>query len=258
VAIIDLDLEAPGIGSLFGANSERGVIDVLVDHIATGRVDLDGASMQAQLEGNAGQNITVFPAGRVDDSYIQKLARLDFSSTEPGEDNPVGVALAAILKKIKASYDIILLDARAGLHDLAGMSLHGLAHVDVLVFRGTVQNLEGLGQALRTLGAREDDPELVLIETLLPIKDEEFEPRRQRTRTRAYELLCKYVYPDEDPPQLSDAGVPHDVVSVRRREWLDGIDSFRNLVQNVLNEGELQDVARRVDEACTRSDENDE
>jgi hypothetical protein len=52
--------------------------------------------------------------------------------------------------------------------------------------------------------------------------------------------------------------MPHDVVSVRRREWLDGIDSFRNLVQNVLNEGELQDVARRVNEACTRNDETDE
>lgn len=76
----------------------------------------------------------MFPAGRVDDSSIQKLARLDFSSTEPGEHNPVSLALKAMLKKLKADHDVVLLDARTGLHDLAGMSLHGLAHVDVLVF----------------------------------------------------------------------------------------------------------------------------
>jgi len=98
------------------------------------------AWLAAQLDGGAGQNITVFPAGSVDDSYIQKLARLDFSSTEPGKKNPVGYALEAMLHKLRADYDVILLDARAGLHDLAGMSLHGLAHVDVLVFRSTTQN----------------------------------------------------------------------------------------------------------------------
>jgi MinD-like ATPase involved in chromosome partitioning or flagellar assembly len=257
VAIVDLDLEAPGIGSLFGVSTERGVLDVLVDHIATGRIDLDGAAMQAQLDGEFGRSITVFAAGNMDHSYVQKLARLDFSSTEPGEDNPVGVALAAMLKQMKSSYDVILLDARAGLHDLAGMSLHGLAHVDVLVFRGTVQNLSGLGQALRTLGDRHEEPELVLVETLLPTKDEEFESRRRRTRERVYELLCRYVYPDDDPPQLGDIGVPHDVVSVRRREWLDGIDSFKDHVQDVLKEAELHDVARRIDDTCALDDESE-
>jgi MinD-like ATPase involved in chromosome partitioning or flagellar assembly len=258
VAIIDLDLEAPGVGSLFGVNSDRGVIDVLVDHIATGQIDLEGASMQAQLEGDIGQHITVFSAGRVDNSYIQKLARLDFSSTEPGENNPVSAALTAMLKKIKASHDVVLLDARAGLHDLAGMSLHGLAHVDVLVFRATTQNLEGLAETLRTIGDRDSNPKLVLIETMLPNKDDEFESHRQRTRDRVYELLVKHVYSDDDPPQLSDVGEPHDVVSVRRRDWLDGIDSFRDRIQNTLNDSELRDAAMRIDEACTRDSENEE
>ncbi len=254
VAVIDLDLEAPGVGTLFGASSERGVLDVLVDHIATGTLDLEGAAVQAQLEGEAGRSLTIYPAGSVNGSYIQKLARLDFSSTEPGKANPVGLALEAMLAQIKSQYDVILLDARAGLHDLAGMSLHGLAHVDVLVFRGTVQNLAGLEETLRTLGSRED-PELVLVETLLPAKEEEFEARRLRTRTKVYELLCDYVYPDEDPPQLTDVGVAHDVVPVRRREWLDGIDSFQGHVADVLNEVELQAVAQRIDEACIREDE---
>lgn len=257
VAIIDLDLEAPGVGSLFGASTVRGVLDVLVDHIATGQMDLDDASVTAQLDAEIGRSITVFSAGAMDASYIQKLGRLDFSSTEPGQDNPVRAALTAMLKQMKSHYDIILLDARAGLHDLAGMSLHGLAHIDVLVFRGTEQNLAGLEQTLRTLGSREEDPELVLVETLLPAKDEEFEARRKRTRARVYELLCKHVYPDDDPPQLLDIGVPHDVISIRRWEPLDGIDSFHGRVQDVLNNPELQAVTQRINDAWARDDGND-
>lgn len=208
IAVVDLDLEAPGVGSLFGVSTERGVLDVLVDHIATGGIDLDGASSLAQVDVAVDGSITVFPAGRVDDVYVQKLARLDFSSTEPGEDNPVGMALTAMLKSMRAQFDIILLDARAGLHGLAGMSLHGLAHVDVLVFRGTTQNLAGLAQTLRTLGSR-DAIKLVLVETLLPANEEEsFRLRRERTRSTVYDMLCEHVYEENDPPQLGDVGVP--------------------------------------------------
>ena len=250
IAVIDLDLEAPGVGSLFDVSTERGVLDMLVDHIATGRIDLGAASSPAQLTSGFGQNITVFPAGRVNDSYVQKLARLDFTSSEPGGDNPVGVALAAMLLAIKPDFDVILLDARAGLHDIAGMSLHGLAHVDVLVFRGTTQNLTGLGQTLRTLGARAAT-QLVLVETLLPANDDLlFEARRQRTRERVYELLCEHVYPEDDPPQLPDVGAPHDVVSVRRREWLDALDSMKDHATEILNEADLAVLARRIDDQC--------
>jgi hypothetical protein len=91
-----------------------------------------------------------------DGCYVSKLARLDDSSAEPGETNPVEEALRALLKSLKAltpAFDVILLDSRAGLHDLAGLSLHGLAHVDVLVFRGTAQNLAG---EVMGSGARKD------------------------------------------------------------------------------------------------------
>lgn len=258
VAVIDLDLEAPGIGSLLGAKTTRGVLDVLVDHIATGTLDLEGASAPAELDGDLGRMVTVFAAGSMGPSYIQKLARLDYSSAEPGQGSPVFAALRAMLRQIKANHDVILLDARAGLHDLAGMSLHGLAHVDVLVFRSTEQNLAGLAQTLRTLGSRPDDPNLVLVETLLPANDDEFEARRLKSRDRVYKFLCEYVYPDEDPPQLGDLGEPHDVVAVRRRESLDALDSFHGRTQDVLQNAELQAVAHRIDEAWATTDENDE
>lgn len=249
VAIVDLDLEAPGVGDLFGVRTERGTLDVIVDHIATGELNLDGASAIAQIDPSIDPHITVFPAGRIDAEYVQKLARLDFSSAEPGAGNPVGLALTAMLKSMKADFDVIILDSRAGLHDIAGMSIHGLAHVDVLTFRGTTQNFAGLEQTLRTLGRR-DRAGIVLVETLLPATDEAlYQSRRERTRDRVYELMCEYIY-DEDIPQLSDVGEPHDVISLRRRDWLDGIDSLRGRVGEILNEADLRQFSARVDEKC--------
>lgn len=251
VAVVDLDLEAPGLGSLFGVETERGVLDVLVDHIATGTIDLTDVSGVASLPGGMQGRVTVFPAGRLDDGYLQKLARLDFSSALPAlppklPSNPVGTALAAMLKKMKDDFDFILLDSRAGLHDIAGMSLHGLAHVDVLVFRGTEQNFAGLGQTLRTLGPR-SYARLVLVDTMLPANEEEvFQMRRARSRERVYELLEEHVYRESDPPQPTDIGEPHDVVHVKRREWLDGLDSVSDKAADILKDDDLRAVGERI------------
>ena len=247
VAVIDLDLEAPGVGTVLGVQTGRGVLDVLVDHIATGAIDLSDAEAPARLDFAEDAQITVFPAGSLSGAYLQKLARLDFAAVEPGhrtEASPVGRALTAMLKTIRARFDVILLDARAGLHDLSGMSLHGLAHLDVLVFRGSEQHLAGLAETLRTLGARDN---LLLVETLLPAPEDEAARRHAPTRERVYDLLCRYVYPDDEPPQLADRGAPHDVVTVLRREWLEAVDSLRGLVHEVRTDRGLRDLAARLD-----------
>ena len=63
-------------------------------------------------------------------------------------------------------------------------------------------------------------------------------------------MMCEHIYEETEPPQLGDIGEPHDVVSVRRVEWLDGIDSLKGRVSAVLNDPALKEVARRIDEAC--------
>jgi MinD-like ATPase involved in chromosome partitioning or flagellar assembly len=243
VAVIDLDLEAPGLGALFGVDTKRGLLDVLVDHIATGELNLDDCSAPWSL----GENVRVFPAGRVDENYLHKLARLDFCASEPGTDNPVGVALLSLLKKIRGDFDVILLDARAGLHDIAGMSLHGLAHLNVLVFRGTKQHLAGLGETLRTLGASKC--ELLLVESLLPAGDKElFAVRRSRSREAVYDLLMQHVYGDE-PPQLLDVGALHEAVTIRRSEAFDAVDVLdEGIVDQMRRDPDMSQLRRRIEE----------
>jgi MinD-like ATPase involved in chromosome partitioning or flagellar assembly len=227
VVVIDLDLEAPGLSALFEAEAERGVADFLVDHLATGSTDIEGIVVErAAALGADGDRVSVIGAGRLDASYLEKLARLDFISEGPasgpgGDVSPIERALRDLLFAVLGKYrpDYILLDSRAGLHDLAGLSLHRLAHVDVLVGRATEQGYRGLDLTLGVLAKRKgtDKLQCVVAHTFAPtegnreavIEEEEF-------RARSYEMFCKNVYGQKAATiAASDEGL-HVPIVIRR------------------------------------------
>lgn len=260
VAVVDLDLEAPGLAALLGAQAQRGIIDLLADHAAVHRMDLDGSYGYADTFGDISDKITVFPAGRLNAAYVSKLARLDFASAEIGGtgEMPIAVALKDLLQQLRRlGYDAILLDARAGLHDLAGLSLHGLAHVDVLVFRGTVQNLEGLSLTLGVLALRGGDARRpwVLVHTMLPVNPEDFERKRDEIQQRVYDIFLERIYKGDDVPQLRDRDSPHETVPVRRKPWLEDVDTLRGLADALLADSELSAVASRIDQHWDEDEE---
>jgi hypothetical protein len=57
VALVDLDLEAPGLASLFGVATGRGVLDALVDHGVTGSIDLSDTSARPPLGDGLGDRV---------------------------------------------------------------------------------------------------------------------------------------------------------------------------------------------------------
>ena len=252
IAIVDLDLEAPGLAALFGVKASpdaRGMLDVFVDHIATGNLDLNEVKVRVTF-GSA--QIDVFPAGLLDINYLAKLGRLDFASNEPDGTNPVEAALRAFLRQIKDKYDVILLDSRAGLHDLAGIALPALAHVDVLIFRGTTQGIQGLDLTLSRLGR---ERHIVLAETMLPANDDEHMARRLgRSRESVYEMMCNYNYEQDDPPQLIDDNEPHNIVGIRRKEFLDNLDSIGDRVSEVLQDNDIQKFVARLNDTIELAD----
>ncbi len=227
VVVIDLDVEAPGAGSLMGASADRGVLDFLVDHAAIGSSDLDHMIAPAVELGDAATLVDVVPSGRLDSSYFEKLARLDFTGSgllEPGSESPVRKGMVALLNALarrESKPDYIFLDSRAGLHDVAGLSLHDLAHVDVLVGRDSDQNYRGLELTVEALGRRRRPADLraIVVQTMAPEDPEspEYDRVTEDYRLRSHRAFVDHVYSLEEPsdpvtdadPIADDASAAH-------------------------------------------------
>lgn len=259
VVVVDLDVEAPGIGSLLGAQAERGLVDFLVDHAAIGSTSLEGLLAPASALGSEAGRVDVIGAGRLDRAYFEKLARLDYSMSamlEPAHGHPVREALRALLRELKRrqpSPDYILLDARAGLHDLAGLSLHDLAHVDVLVGRDSSQAHQGLELTVQALAARRAEPDrrCVIVQTMAPdeLGSRAYEEATRAFRERSYEVFSRYMYTGDDAPSLGDDTAAHYPVVVRFNQRLIRFESLANVASEVQNE-DFQNVKERIVALC--------
>ena len=213
VCILDLDLEAPGIGTLLNARSSRGVLDLIIDHVATGQTDLSGSFSRAESLAALADQVTVFPAGNMNWAYLEKLGRLDFAAQSPLHTNgsPVLIALKEILAAIRREHkpDYILIDSRAGLHDLGGLSLHALSHIDVLVARASEQNYLGMELTLQALSRRRrtaDTLRCLTVHSFAPLPQDQ--PRHDLEvrgfRERMYALFTNHVYVGQSVPALDD------------------------------------------------------
>ena len=260
VAVIDLDLEAPSLGTLLAETQGPGVIDFIVDWLATGSRDIGGLYHPAIALGPESNHVTVLPAGQLDIKYLEKLARLDFLG--PGlrekirgpKKSPVEEALTALLNEIAReltpSPDYILLDSRAGLHDLAGLSLHGLAHIDVMLGRASQQGYEGLKLTLRTLGRRKKEKlECIVVHTLAPPDptSPEAQGEEQRFRQESYRIFQEHIYPG-DMPAEEDAAAPHYPIVLRQDSRLERFVSLKGnpSVADALLGGSYRNLYERI------------
>lgn len=258
VAVIDLDLEGPGLGALLGAEAPYGVVDFLVDHLATDSRSLAGMTSIAQAFGEDGAKVTVLPAGRLDAGYLEKLARLDFISSIE-EKSPLERALEALLHAVRRDLDpeYVLIDSRSGLHDLAGLSLHGLAHVDVFFTRASNQSYAGLELALQTLGKRRGPEGLlpVIVHAFTPadVTSRLYEEEAQEVLERSYDFFCRYVY-DTEPPALEAKDASHYPWRVRTLTALERFSSLLGIEMFLLSE-DYQVLLGRILELTMREDE---
>jgi len=220
VCILDLDLEAPGIGTLLQAQSDRGLLDVIIDYVATDTINLDGCSAKAESFGAVSQSVTVFPAGVVTDwRYLEKLARLDYAaqSVDHRGHSPVHNALSRTLNAINHALSpaVFLLDSRAGLHDLGGLSLNALSHIEVLVARGSDQNYRGMELALQALARRDlAGLQCLLVHSFAPIHTApSYSAETKAFREKIYDLFSRHVYsrpgPGEEVPDRDDGLALH-------------------------------------------------
>lgn len=259
VAVVDLDLEAPGVGSLFGIQPDRGVLDLLVEHHATGKADVRSIHQRArEPAGDLTDLIEVFPAGRLDANYLEKLARLDFSSALPGgvppttgavPTIPVREALLALLEGIRDEIQPrwIFLDARAGLHDLAGLSLHGLAHLDVLFSRANTQGLAGLDLVLGAVARRQRDAaaRLCLVHAMAPVAVADANAEQERMAAQTHAMFLRHHLYSAQPPEQHAPDADHHPWTVKRVEAIERNDRLTDIVRD-LDGDDYQKIWARI------------
>jgi MinD-like ATPase involved in chromosome partitioning or flagellar assembly len=227
VAMIDLDLEAPGLATIFSpSNSSNGVIDYLLEKKVQDK-DYKLPSLQQITEpillGDEAQVLKLLSAGTVDENYLEKLARLDFQNLVDRQLQDTMQDMLRELQKKEIGLDFILMDARAGFHDLGGLAITRLSHAVVIFGTQSRQSWAGLTHVIRHLAASKD-LEIVLIHAMAPnmgISGRQQE--LQKFREQAYDLFKENYYTeDEIVSNSNDKDAPFKPFVVEYQDILRG------------------------------------
>jgi hypothetical protein len=147
VLVVDLDLESPGIGQILLPQNQLpdfGVVDWLVEE-AVGQADrelLIDMVATSPLAGNTeGVIRVVTAAGGKEQDYIAKLSRVYMDINQDGKIVDFAHRLAQLLQQLEAQEkpDIVLLDSRAGIHDIAAIAITRLTNMAFLFAINTPQ-----------------------------------------------------------------------------------------------------------------------
>lgn len=145
VLVWDFDLEAPGLHKLFPPKQPQnyGFVDLAYEYATTGKIpQVDDYIYESEVRG-----VDVLPAGKLGESYCDKLQRIDWPKFFGPDKREAGHFFEKLLKEIKERekpYDYILVDSRTGLNDQAGICTQVLSDQIVVLFRLNEQNLDGL------------------------------------------------------------------------------------------------------------------
>ncbi len=211
ILVVDLDLEAPGIGSLLLSEDRLpnyGVVDYLVER-NFGPVDrgllqeLVGVSALTQGQGLVhvapaiGQRSLGAPG-----NYLGKLSRAMLEAvSDEGTSLSLSGKLAELLDELEVlhRYDLVLLDVRAGLAEITAGPLLSLG-AEVLIFataqRQSVQDLSFLFAHLGAItgsngGALRERLKMVHAKASTGVLAQQF-------REELWELFSKYLYEEAE------------------------------------------------------------
>jgi MinD-like ATPase involved in chromosome partitioning or flagellar assembly len=237
VATVDLDLEAPGLATIFlpDISINSGVIDYLLEKpIQKNDWRLRTIPISDKnLLGEEGQVIHLFPAGTVDGNYLEKLARLDFQNLVNSDLQNIMKEMLTELEASIKPLDFILMDARAGFHDIGGLTIANLSHGVVIFGTQSRQSWAGLTHVIRHLAKPEIDDRLPLIlaHAMAPAIGTSGRGKELADfREQAYLIFKENYYSElEDVPNSNDESAPFLPIIIPYQESLRGdISLFSN------------------------------
>lgn len=252
VVVIDLDIEAPGVAPfLMGTTplKDDGVVDYLVEWqlTETRPATLDPfVSIQTEPALVNANPIRVIGSGKVNGSFVEKVARLDFEGYIDSQKNP----MSELLQQIAGEYDpaFILLDVRSGLHDLGGLSLNVLSHLNVIFSRDSAQAWSGLETVLSILGEHNSaghGSELFVVHSMVPPKDRD-KDAHERFVTRSYTAFEEHYFGDnEQMPDIGSNEAPYGLPILFQESLQNATDAAR-LQPTTDSGGAYIELAKRI------------
>ncbi|MFI9384139.1 ParA family protein [Kutzneria sp. NPDC052558] len=254
VLVIDLDLESPGVGSLLQSMKdlpEYGLVDYLVES-AVGNADgLDLVVRSQNVEAAGNGEVWLAPAGgrpRRGYDYLAKLNRIYFDlPVENDEGRAIGFAgrLVAAVEACETEVmrrsrrpDIVLLDSRAGIHDVAAVAITQLSHLSLLFAANTEATWTGYKTLFSQWGsnsawATEIRLRLKMVASMVPgLRQEKYlADFRDRAQVCFSETLYEDatgVDPDAYNPGPEDLTAPHAPLPILFTNDLVGLDTSRS------------------------------
>lgn len=172
VLVVDFDLEAPAIRAdrwnrdaqdgdvaRVGQLSEnRGVVEYVGQYLQTMRVpDIREFIVDATTPENCQGQISVMPAGELNDSYGHRLNAIDWNELYQLRDGYV-MFEDTRAQWDAAGFDYVLLDSRTGFTDVGGICTRHLPDAVVSLFRPDDQSLNGTRQVVEAIRKEEQTP----------------------------------------------------------------------------------------------------
>lgn len=208
IVMIDFDLEAPGVSSIFPNESisQYGLLDYLIESsVYKDELQIDEYMYPVSdycHVNQAGGEIYVIPAyGKVvdDEAELYRKCLMRFNLDMPAYmegSTPIDGLLQKVDAFIKPDY--IFIDTRSGLHQIGGITLSRYSDMAVLFFYGSQQNVEGMKMVLPTL--KSNGTPFVLVNSKVPANDEVAEIERRIYLEGAYNALsmCDEQYHEGD------------------------------------------------------------
>lgn len=246
VLVIDLDLESPGVGPLLEEQQQfppYGVVDQLVEAAVGNDADLELVGRSTRIRGTGNGEVWLAPSGGAPRPGYDYLAKLNRAYTDvPMPDGSRATfaqrLLAAVeqcekqVTQLSRAPDVVLLDSRAGLHDIAAVALTQLADLSLLFAADNRQTWNGYSMLFsqwREAGiATLLRERLRVVSALTPTNADEY---LRSFSDNAQSCFSDYLYDDAAAgdtdafnPAPDDEDAPHSPVPIHFLGELIGLD----------------------------------
>ncbi|MDY3110355.1 MAG: AAA family ATPase [Lachnospiraceae bacterium] len=228
VLMIDTDLEAPGLSTFFYPEDDtdsirKGTVDYILEQSLDSSIQ---ANMEDYIIPLTSPNYTeegygklyLVCGGKLDNDYLSKLARIDSQELVDGKLKSCFVKLLKDCKSVlqtSGGIDYILIDSRAGFHDMAGVVTAQLPHGVVLFGKNSYQSWYGIQKAVSSIAASQSDPPFaIIVDSGCGSNGTVTDQEKEAFLKKSYEVFCDSYY-SEDQPGLMAAGVAHSPIFVR-------------------------------------------